>query len=389
MWPRHTHGRGAAIHVGLNLVFLVPGETGGMETYARELIPRLAGLDGLEVTAFVNREAAHAGGGPWGEVVPMQVVPVRARNRVQWVRGEQLHLPRMDDRARCDVLHSLASTAPLRGRAVRVTTIHDLNYKLVPGTHFGLLGLGMGVLVPAAARRSRRVVVDAASTRDDLVEHLGVPEDRIDVVPLAAAPPGRALVPTAEAELRRRLGLGDRPVALSVSARRPHKNLARLLQALAAVPRERRPLLVVPGYPTPHEAELQAQAGALGLTGDVVWPAWLPAEDIEGLYALATLVVFPSLYEGFGLPVLEAMVRGVPVACSDRSSLPEVAGDAALLFDPDDPGAIRAAIERLLGDAALRAELAQRGRVRAAGFTWERTAELTAASYERALSQRA
>jgi len=120
-----------------------------------------------------------------------------------------------------------------------------------------------------------------------------------------------------------------------------------------------------------------------------VWPAWLDAADLEGLYAVATLVVFPSLHEGFGLPVLEAMVRGVPVACSDRSSLPEVAGDAALLFDPEDTGAIRAAIERLLADPAERERLIRRGRERAAGFTWERTAELTAATYERALAQRA
>jgi glycosyltransferase involved in cell wall biosynthesis len=245
----------------------------------------------------------------------------------------------------------------------------------------------MGVLVPAAARRSRRVVVDAESTKRDLVEHLRVPEAKIDVVPLAATPPAER--PADADEVRRRLGLGDRPVALSVSARRPHKNIARLLEALARVPRDRRPVLVVPGYPTPYEAELQARAAALGLTGDVVWPAWLDAADLEGLYAIATLVVFPSLYEGFGLPVLEAMARGVPVACSDRSSLPEVAGDAALLFDPEDTGAIQRAIERLLGDSALRERLARAGRDRAAGFTWERTAELTAAAYERALGQRA
>jgi glycosyltransferase involved in cell wall biosynthesis len=374
------------VRVGLNLVFLVPGETGGMETYARELLPRLAGRGDLDLVAFVNEEAAAAGGGPWGDVVPMEVVPVRARSRVQWVRGEQQHLPAMAARAGVDVLHSLASTAPLRGPFTRVTTIHDLNFRLVPGTHFGLLGLGMGLLVPAAARRSDRIVVDASSTRDDLVRHLGTDPGKVDVVPLAAAPP--SVAPRAEAQLRAELGLGRRRVVLSASARRPHKNLARLLDALAGLPPAERPVLVAPGYPTPYEADLRARAAAVGVEGDVVWPAWLAPEDLEGLYALATCVVFPSLHEGFGLPVLEALQRGVPVACSDRSSLPEVAGDAALLFDPEDVGAIRTALGRLLGDGALRAELAARGRVQAARFTWERTAELTAESYARARSQR-
>ena len=359
-----------------------------MEVYARELVARLARIDGLRLTAFVAREGAAAGDAPWGQAVPMEVLPVRARNRVEWVRGEQQHLPGAADRAGCDVVHSLASTAPLRGRAARVTTIHDLNYKLVPDAHFGLRGLGMRMLVPAAARRSRRVIAISSSTRDDLVEHLRMDPARIDVVPQGVAPPPPD-PPTPERELRERLGLGDRPVVLSASAKRPHKNLARLLLALAGIPAERRPMLVVPGYRTPYEAELRAQAEAASVAGDVVWAPWLPAADLEGLHALAACVVFPSLYEGFGLPVLEAMARGVPVACSDRSSLPEVAGDAALLFDPEDAGAIGAAVERLLGDAGLRAELVRRGRERAARFTWERTAELTAAVYERALSQRA
>ena len=369
------------MHVGLNLVFLVPGETGGMETYARELVQRLAAVDGVRLTAFVAREAA---GVDWGGV-PARVLPVSARNRVDWVRGEQRHLPGAADRAGCDVLHSLASTAPLHGRAARVTTIHDLNYKLVPGTHFGLRGLGMRVLVPAAARRSRRVIAISASTRDDLVEHLRLDTRRIDVVPQGVAAP--AGTPTPEAALRARLGLGERRVLLSASAKRPHKNVARLLDALAGIPAERRPVLVVPGYPTPYEAQLRAHAEAAGVAADVVWPAWLPAADLDGLYAIAACAVFPSLYEGFGLPVLEAMARGVPVACSDRSSLPEVAGDAALLFDPEDVAAIRAAVERLLGDAELRAGLMARGRAQATRFSWERTAELTVASYRRALSE--
>jgi glycosyltransferase involved in cell wall biosynthesis len=375
---------GQPIQVALNLVFLVPGEVGGMETYARELVPRLAARPALQVRCLVNREAAEAGGGPWGEVAPMEVVPVRARNRVEWVRGEQQYVPRLAARSGADLIHSLASTSPLRGRVPRVTTIHDLNYLKVPEAHFGLRGLGMRVLVPAAARRSRRLIVDAASTRDDLVTELGVDPGKVDVVPLgvSAPPPAR---PGAQAEVRARLGLGQRLLVLSVSAKRPHKNLERLLRALAGIPAERRPMLVVPGYPTPHERELRELAVSIGVSRDVSWPAWLSASELEGLYAAATCLVYPSLYEGFGLPVLEAMARGVPVACSDRSSLPEVAGDAALFFDSEDTGSITAALERLLADLGLRERLSQAGRERAAQFTWERTAELTMAGYERAL----
>jgi glycosyltransferase involved in cell wall biosynthesis len=372
------------MHVGLNLVFLVPGETGGMEIFARELIPELAQLSGLRLTAFVNREAARAGDGPWGEAIPMVEVPVQARNRFAWVWGEQRHVPSLASAAGCDVVHSLASTAPLRGKFRRVTTIHDLNYKLVPESHFGLLGLGMRVLVPAAARRSHRVIVDTASTREDLIRHLHVPAGKVDVAPLGVSvrDEGKA---TPWAELRSKLDLDGRPMVLSLSAKRPHKNLARLLRALAAMPSGDQPSLVVPGYPTPYEAELRQLAAVLGIAERVRLPEWLPAEDLEGLYAAAACVVFPSLYEGFGLPVLEAMARGVPVACSNRSSLPEVAGDAALLFDPEDVQAIRSALERLLRDADLAARLGEAGRARAATFTWRRTAELTAASYERAL----
>jgi glycosyltransferase involved in cell wall biosynthesis len=269
-----------------------------------------------------------------------------------------------------------------------VTTIHDLNYLVVPDAHFGVRGLGMRVLVPLAARRSHRLLTDSAHTRDDLVGRLRVPADKIDVVPLGV---GRvaATAPTAEAELRERLELGDRPVLLSLSAKRPHKNLAGLLDALALIAPERRPVAVLPGYPTPHEAELRERARALGLDGDVRFLGWTSEADVEGLFALARCFAFPSFYEGFGLPVLEAMARGVPVACADRSSLPEVAGDAALLFDPSEPRSIAAAVERLLGDPELAARLVEAGRRRAAAYTWARTAELTIAAYERALGSRA
>jgi glycosyltransferase involved in cell wall biosynthesis len=374
------------VHVGLNLVFLVPGETGGMEVAARELIPALLDVAPPETrfTAFINHEAADAGDGPWGELLPSITVPVHARERVQWVLGEQLLLPRLATRAGVDLVHSLASTAPLRGRFKRVATIHDLIYARFPEAHAGLRDRGMRVLVPGAARRSDRVIADSQSTRDDLVSMLGVDRGRIDVVPLGLGAVRRAQ-PLSERDTRASFQLGERRVVLSLSAKRPHKNLRALIDALAEIDPSQRPVLVLPGYPTEHERELRERAAARGLDADVRFPAWVSAEQLEGLWQLASAFVFPSLYEGFGLPVLEAMARGVPVACSNASSLPEVAGDAALLFDPSDTLAISRAIVALISDEPLRERLRALGHERARQFTWERTARLTLASYARAL----
>ena len=375
------------MHVGLNLVFLVPGETGGMEVYANEVIRALAAeRPDLRLTAFVNREAARVGG-PWEEVASVVQVPVEARNRVQWVRGEQQLLPGIARRAGVEVLHSMASTAPAVGRFRRVVTIHDLHYRVVPDAHFGVRGLGMRVLVPLAARRSHRVIAISRATAADVRRYLKVPYDRLDVIPsgVGVTPDGEP--PEAEAVLRERHRLGARQVALSVSAKRPHKNLLRLLEALAAIGAERRPVLVLPGYPTPHEDELRSRARALGVYDDVRMLGWVSGPELEGLYALADVFVFPSLYEGFGLPVLEAMRRSLPVACSDRSSLPEIAGEAALLFDPEDPRAITAALERVLSDPLEAERLRVAGVAQAARFTWAATARATARSYERALAE--
>jgi glycosyltransferase involved in cell wall biosynthesis len=374
-------------HIGLNLIFLVPGETGGMEIAARELIPALvaAAPPGMSFTAFINREASAAGVGDLREQLPVVTVPVRARRRVQWVLGEQTLLPLMAARAKIDLVHSLASTAPLWGRFRRVVTVHDLIYARYPAAHAGLREKGMRVLVPAAARRSHRVIVDSLSTRDDLIELLGLAAERIDVVPLGLGAPRRA-EPLGETDVRARLRLDGRRVVLSLSAKRPHKNLLALIGALAQIPVSERPALVLAGYPTEHEAQLRARAHTLGLDDDVRFPGWLSDAEVEGLWAIADAFVFPSLYEGFGLPVLEAMARDVPVACSNASSLPEVAGDAALLFDPHDEAAITVALARLLADRELADRLRAAGRERVREFTWERTARATIDSYLRALA---
>jgi len=375
------------MHVGLNLIFLVPGETGGMEVVARELIPELvAAAPEVRFTAFVNREAAAAHDGPWGELLPAVTVPVHARNRIQWVLGEQTLLPAMAARAGVDLVHSLASTAPMWGRFRRVVTVHDLIYARFPETHAGLRDKGMRVLVPGGVRRSHRITADSRSTRDDLVTLLGVDPGRIDVVPLGLGTVQRA-APRSEREVRARLALGRRPVVLSLSAKRPHKNLLALIGALARISAERRPVLVLPGYPTAHESELRERASALGVSEDVRFPAWLSSEELEGVWSIARAFVFPSLYEGFGLPVLEAMARGVPVACSNASSLPEVAGEAALLFDPHDEAAIAAALTRLLDDSALAERLRAQGIAQAERFTWAQTARLMLDSYVRAMAR--
>jgi glycosyltransferase involved in cell wall biosynthesis len=373
------------IHVGVNLVFLTPGEMGGLEVYARELTTALAQREDVRLTLLLNELLTRD---PlWERLGEPVLVRGDPRRRLDWVRADQTRVPRVAAHAGVDVVHSLASTAPLYGRFARVTTIHDLNYKLVPDSHFGLRGAGMRVLVPAAARRSHRLLTGSESTRSDLVRYLGVAPEKIDVAPHGVLV-SSDIAPTSAEAIRGQLDLGERPFVLSVSAKRPHKNLPRLFRALAAIPAERRPALVVPGYPTPHEEELHALSAELGIRDDVRMPAWLSAADLEGLYREAAFAVFPSLYEGFGLPVLEAMARGVPVASSNRSSLPEVAGDAALLFDPEIVEEIRDAMERLLHDSALAERLRTAGREQAASFTWAQAADLTVASYRRALGER-
>jgi alpha-1,3-rhamnosyl/mannosyltransferase len=232
------------------------------------------------------------------------------------------------------------------------------------------------------------VIVLAQAGARDVVEHLGVRAKDIDVIPLAAR--GDQLhAPTPPAELRERLGLSAGPLILTVSAKKVHKNLERLVRAMALVA-ERWPeaMLVMPGNPTPHEQDLRELARELGIAGNVAFPAYVDAADLEGLYALASCFVFASINEGFGIPVLEAMHRGVPVACSNASALPEVAGDAALYFDPYSVRGIADALGELIGDRVVADRLAAAGREREREFTWEATARATLESYASAWRER-
>ena len=377
--PRDALGS-AAVHVGVNLLFLAPGEMGGLEVYSRELVTALARRDDVRLTLLLNGLA----GTEWRELAPASVARVDPRRRVQWVAGDQVHAVRMAQRARVDVLHSVASTGPAAGRFARVVTVHDLHYRVQPEAHFGVRALGMRVLVPLAVRRAGRVIVPSQATREDLLRYTSVSTARVDVVPegIGQEPSGAGDAEAARARVR----AGERPLVLSVSAKRPHKNLARLIGALALLPPEERPVLALPGYPTPHEEELRRLAAKRGVADDVRFLGWVSRAELDDLYEAASCFVFPSLYEGFGLPVLEAMARGLPVATSGRASLAEVAGDAALKFDPEDERSIADAIADLLRDPALRERLRDAGRARSREFTWERAAALTIESYRRALS---
>ena len=358
---------------------------GGIETYVRRLCPALLEVrPELRISIFVNELGRELlGAEPWA--VDVELVSHRLLGR-RGTRafGEAFLLGALADRHGCEVLQSVALTAPLRMHAASVITIADMTWLRQSGSVPLTTRLLWRSLVFPAARRADRIIAHSRAARTEIAEDIGLPEERIDVVPHG---PGfeSGAEPTPERELRSRLGLGSGPIVLAVSALIAHKNVGALVDALPEIRRAvPNAVAVVPANPTPLGEELTARAQALGVGEALFLPGWISAADLEGLYAAAACFVFPSLREGFGLPVLEAMRRGAPVACSNASAVPEVAGDAALLFDPQRPRDLAAAVTRLLRDRGLADELAARGRARAAEFTWRRAAEETLASFERA-----
>jgi glycosyltransferase involved in cell wall biosynthesis len=377
------------LRVGLNLIFL--GEqAGGVGRYARELPGGLlAAGPATELHIFVSRDSPpDLQREPWAQDVRWVTVPVRLQGPPLRVPAEYLALPLLAAARRLDVLHSPANTGPTFTPGIAsVVSLHDLiwlhrpeEWETSPHVH-----RTMRRRVERATRGAERVFADSCAAADDFARTLGVEPERIEVTPLGVRPP--AVSPVAEHILRTRLELGNARVVLCVAQKRPYKNLHRLVCALPALDGD--VVLVLPGASTAYEDELRSLAHELGVANRVRFLEWVSEEQLEGLYALSSVFVLPSLIEGFGLPVLEAMLRDVPIACSNTSSLPEVAGDAALLFDPTRQEEITGAIRRLLDDRALAAELVARGRERAASFTWERTGAASLEGYRRAIEARA
>jgi glycosyltransferase involved in cell wall biosynthesis len=280
-----------------------------------------------------------------------------------------------------DVLFVPAHVLPLiHPRAV--ATVHDLGYRHFPEAHPWSARLYLDWSTRHNARASRLVIADSCATREDLAKFYSVPQEKVRVA-YPGIRPGFASVQDADA-IARVLDRYQvpRPYLLYVGTLQPRKNLARLIEAFARVPEPH--ALVLAGKKGWLYSDILSRAESLGIGHRVVFTGYVPDEDLPALLSGASLFVFPSLYEGFGLPVLEAMACGVPVVCSDASSLPEVAGDAAILFPPTDAAALAGAMNRALTDEILRRELIRRGAEQAAKFTWRRCAETVLQTLEEA-----
>jgi glycosyltransferase involved in cell wall biosynthesis len=266
-------------------------------------------------------------------------------------------------------------------------TIHDLGYLAFPEAHTARRRLELDLTTRWSLRAARRVIAISGATRDDLVRHYGADPARVSVVHHGLS---AAFQPTPDPDVLARYDL-DAPYMLYVGTVQPRKNLTRLIEAfaMASVLIEQQsaaadaghtpqaPLLVIAGRMGWCTEAIEQRAAALGVGGMVRFLGYVPDADLPALLSGALAFLFPSLYEGFGMPVLEAMACGTPVLTSTTSALPEVAGNAALLVDPADTDAIAAAIARLAADTGLRADLRARGLTRAAQFTWERCAHET------------
>ena len=323
----------------------------------------------------------------------LQVAHVEPSSRARRLIWEQTELPLLLRRLRIDVLHSphhhtpIAAKLPLGARPKLVVTVHDLTFMLLPERYPLARRLYMQSATRASALVADAIITPSQTVRREVIQRLGLPAERVVSIPEAASPLYREASRTEIEEVRARYGLPQRYV-LSVGSLEPGKNRARLFRALASMhDRGIDCSLAVAGQPAWSYQQDYDLVRQLGLTGQVLFLGYVADQHMPALYSGAALLAFPSLYEGFGLPVLEAMACGTPVVTSNVSATAEVAGDAAVLVDPLSTKAIALAIETLLCDDALRSNLRQRGLARAAQFSWERAALETLLLYELVAAQ--
>jgi len=319
----------------------------------------------------------------------MSVSRLPATNRAMRILWEQTVLPWSVSQSQADLLHALAFVGPLACPRPMVVTVYDLSFLLFPDAFNRLNRWYLSTMAPLSARRARRVIAISESTKRDLVRLAHVPAERVAVVYPGLEPDMRRVDdPAALAAFRRRHGLPEHFV-LFVGTLEPRKNVTALVQAYSVLQRRgvRSHALVLAGSKGWRYESVFAAIEESGVKQDIILPGYVTHDDLPLWYSAADAFVYPSLYEGFGLPVLEAMACGAPVITSNASSLPEVAGDAGLLVAPDDVDGLASAIERVIRSADLGAEMRAQGAARAATFTWERMARATLEVYEKAATE--
>lgn len=342
----------------------------GTEHYATEITRRILTSGRYDCRLYFREAPSEA---PPGEA-ELRILPARRLWTHRRLAAELRRRPP-------DLLFVPAHVLPIGCRVPAVVTVHDLGYEFFPESHPASRLAYLRWSTRRHARLAAGILVDAGPTREALVARYGADPARIDVVHLAADADFAPAAPEAIAALRQQLDLPESArYLLHVGTIQPRKNLERLLRAFAQLlefePELRLILAGASGWGAEAEG-LRAQAGELGLGDRLLLPGYLPRDQLPALYSGAEAFVLPSLYEGFGLPLVEAMACGTAVACSDGSCLPEVAGDAALYFDPLDEMGMAELLQRLLVDEPLRRKLEAAGLARAAEFSWDRAAEET------------
>ena len=339
----------------------------GVGRYPKELLPRLRALDGLEVVPLAAPGAGRS------RTTPQRLMEIARRDFAYYPSG----LGRRAGRHGAQIIHCPAPGPAFVSGTPLVMTVHDLLWIRLP-QFFTLPTKAYHRLSLPAVRRAARVLTNSHYTRGEVIELLGLPEERVVVTPFGVDP-RFAPRDVDRAALRERFDITGRYV-LAVATREPRKNQGALLRAFERLaPRVDDVALVLVGGRGWRSAELERTIAAVGDRVRVT--GFVSDDELVELYAGATCFAFPSFAEGFGLPVLEAMASGVPVVTSDRTALPEVAGDAALLVNPDDDRELEDAIEQVLTTPELAADLTRRGLARSAGFTWQACALATRAAY--------
>jgi glycosyltransferase involved in cell wall biosynthesis len=357
------------LRIGVNALYLIPGGVGGTEIYLRSLLRALAHVDQTnEYFVFTNQETG-------ASLVPeapnffLEEQALRAVNRPARLLWEQTILPREAKRLALDCLFNPGFTAPFRSPCPNVTVFHDLQHKRHP-EHFRWWDLPFWRLfLRASVMASKHLIAVSEATKADLKKFYSVPDDRITVVPHGVDPVYLHLLRRPEV---------SRPFLLCVSTLHPHKNLERLVRVFArfhkAQPEYR---LVLAGMRGFHTEPVEKAIAENGLTDAVEITGWLPEADLHDLYRTATAFCYPSTFEGFGMPVLEAMAAGIPLACARIPPLEWLAQDTAVLFDPYDEAAMLRALEEIVSGSVEVHQRIRRARERAAEFTWTLCAEKT------------